>query len=164
MSYSKDLANKLASLSIEMHAIIDTAKADGNRGLTSSEAEKFDKLEADYTGIEASIARAEKAESRTEFLAKAKPDNIADVQADMFAAKTEDPRYASTFRKYLAFGHEGLEQDERKVLNAKFQSNTGSRILSAASTTTPSQGGYVVPTGFSGQLETALKFYGGIYG
>src|SRR5258708_1686035 len=62
MIYAKALREKLAKLSIDMRAIVDKAKADNNRGLTSEEATNFDALEADYSATEASIARAEKAD------------------------------------------------------------------------------------------------------
>jgi HK97 family phage major capsid protein len=165
MSYKDELSNKLISLSTEMHAIVDKAKSEGNRGLTSEEAEKFDRMEADYSSIEASIVRARKADDIENALSQEKKDNIASHDVDLSGGPVkENPRYASVFRRYLAFGTESLNSEERNILRERYQSNLVSKPMNTASTSTGSQGGYIVPTGFSDQLEVALKYFGGILG
>jgi len=63
MLYAKALREQLPRLAASLQAIIDGAKKENNRGLTSEEREKFHALETDYTAMEDSIKLAEKATS-----------------------------------------------------------------------------------------------------
>ncbi len=160
MIYAKMLREKLVSLSLDMRAIVDKAKGENNRGLTSEEAEKFDRLEADYTATEASIKRAEKVDTIEADLAApdAKDRIIARLEDDGNGESTKDKAlHAKAFSGYLRGGIEALDADQRQFMARRF-------IKNAQSTTTGSQGGYLVPTGFSDKLEEALKFFGGIAG
>lgn len=163
MNYIKQLREKLARLSLSMRAIVDKARVEDSRGLTSEEAEQFDELEAEYAGVEASIARAEKAEKIENDLRTVDPDKIVAAIGDAGAGadRTKD-LHNKAFSKYLRGGMESLDSEERTLMAMKFLSNAG--IKNTAQSSSGSEGGYLIPSGFSDQLETALKFYGGITG
>lgn len=168
MIYAKALREKLAKLSLDMHAIVDKAKNDSNRGLTSDEAEQFDNLEAEYAGVESSITRAEKADKIGNDLRTVDPDQIRqeiDGGDPKAAAARNKDLHNKAFAKYLRNGIEALDAEERQFMAQQFVSNAGTGIRNAAQSTTPgTAGGYLVPTGFSDQLEEAMLWFGGIDG
>src|SRR5207237_72305 len=58
------------------------------------------------------------------------------------------------FSKYLRGGVDALSGDDRQFLASKFNNTL--------STTTPSQGGYLVPPGFQTTLEEATLWFGNL--
>lgn len=150
--YVKSQREKLGSLSAGMQAIIAAAKADGNRGLTSDEATRFDAMEVDYSATEKSIERAERSEKReSDLRSVAGKEQVielfhTDAKSDKDKAKDLHER---GFSNYMRQGASKLTSEEQSFLNT-------------TSTTTGSQGGYLVPQGFSGQLEKAMKWFGGM--
>ena len=165
--YAKQLREQLLSLATQMTAIVNLAKNENNRGLTTLEAEQFDRLEADYSLIEASIKRAEKADAlqadlRTVDPAQALalfPANPASVTA---AANT---RHEQVFNNYMRRGMEGLNTEDRAFMATLIPQNvTPLNVSTPMSTTTGSQGGFLVPQGFSDQLTEAMLWYGGTEG
>lgn len=159
--YAKELREKLARLSIDMRAIVATAKQDDNRGLTSEEASKFDAMEAEYAAIEASIKRVERVEEIENDLRGVDRDKIVDqIGVDPNQDKKNKDLHDRAFSKYLRQGVEGLSAEEKRFFQMQFRPGD----VRAAQTTTTTGGGYLIPTGFSDQLEEALKFYGGIIG
>ena len=167
MSYSKQLREKLARLSVELRAIVSTAKADNNRGLNSEEQDKFNRLEADYTATEASIKSAERVDEIDNDLSKVPADKIAAVMGEeVYGAEAEKENkrlHNQAFSKYLRGGLEGMTPEEKQFMRNKFQGADPGKIK-AAQTLTTTGGGYLIPQGFSDQLEEALKWYGGILG
>ena len=146
---------------------MSTAKKDGNRGLTTDEAEKFDKLEADYSATESSIKRAEKVESIDNDLRTVDRDQItATIGDDVYGVEAEKENkklHNAAFSKYLRHGMEGLSAEEKNFFKMQFRGAQPGTIKNAQTLTTTG-GGYLIPQGFSDQLEEALKFYGGILG
>ena len=170
MAYQKEAREQLGRLAANMQGIINKARAEGGRGLTSAEREKFHKLEADYTTLEDSIAVAERMDSINAHLSGSSRSPVSEVPIEQLRDEFRtDPRKqrdkspsARAFSKYLRNGMESLDTDERGLM--QFMSNGPSGIQNTMSTTTGSQGGYVIPQGFSEQLEEAKKWFGGIPG
>jgi len=159
MSYAKQLREANLRLSLEMNAIVATAKAENNRGLVSAEAEKFDKLEADYSANEASIARAEKADKIALDLRGVDATDIAaSIGVVDGGKKARDDKYASAFTNFIRNGMEGISAEEKQLMQQRFV------VQNAAQTLTTTGGGYTIPTALEADLEVALKFYGGILG
>lgn len=176
MAYAKALREKLGRLGSDIQAIIDKAKNENNRGLTSEERERFHTLETEYTALEDSIKAAERSDSITEKLAatdgtiRIDESNIDEIRAEFQMSPAEKRRrdqeknpYAKAFSAYLRAG-ERLNGDSRRVLEAVSSGMTTAEFRNAMSTTTGTQGGYVIPQGFSGMLEEAKKWFGGIAG
>jgi HK97 family phage major capsid protein len=77
----------------------------------------------------------------------------------------DDSEYGRAFSNYVRVGMEGLDSDQKDLMRANFIGGSGiGPILNAQSTTPGSAGGYIIPTGFSGMLEKAMKWFGGIAG
>lgn len=159
----KKMQEQLARLSLDMHAIVDKAKAENNRGLTSEEREKFHNLETEFSGVEASIKIADRMEAIDADLRSVPADRIAaeiEAAGDVAGKRKGDPKHAKAFSAFLRNGMEGLDADQRTLMASKLIS-----ISNAAQTTaTGSSGGYLIPQGFSDQLEEAMKWFGGILG
>lgn len=174
--YAKALRENLGRVGAQIQAIIDKAKNDSNRGLTSEEREQFHALETEYTGIEDSIKAAEKSASITERLAagngaiRIDEAHIEELRAEFQlspAAKrrkdNEKNPHARAFSNYLRLGENRIQEEERKILQM-ISAGLPMEFRNAMSTTTGSQGGYLIPQGFSGMLEEAKKWFGGIDG
>jgi HK97 family phage major capsid protein len=166
MAYAKALREQLPRLAADMQSIVNTAKTENNRGLTSEERERFHKLEADYTALEDSIKLAEKTENIVAGLGKTDDGKITEQQVEQLRdefktsprANREKTPHDRAFSKYLRNGMAALDVEEVKAM--KFVPN----FQNTMSTTTGSQGGYVIPQGFSKMLEEAKKWFGGIEG
>jgi HK97 family phage major capsid protein len=171
--YAKSLREQLPRLAAAMQAIIDKAKGENNRGLTSEERERFHALETDYTALEDSIKLAERSDSIASRLNDPDGRTPAVTEHDVEQLRDEfrtNPRQQAkksphdrAFSKYLRHGMQALDTDERKVMGMPVSLASGA-IQNAQSGTTGSQGGYIIPQGFSGQLEEAKKWFGGIEG
>jgi HK97 family phage major capsid protein len=174
--YALKLRQELGRLSDQMMQIVNKAKKEGNRGLTSAERESFDAMSDSYSSVEASIKRAERAESISNTLSRvdhaggigaADLEEIQDTfrltPAQLRARERERDPHARAFSNYLRRGVENLDSAEREIMASQFVSNGGAGIRNAQSTTT-SQGGYLIPQGFSFMLEEAMKWFGGIEG
>lgn len=158
MTYKQQVQEANVRLSVQMTGIVDKAKAEGNRGLTSAEREQFHALETEYSANEDSIKLAEKAEKISAGLSIVDPTNIAAAIAAVDGGKEANAKaYASAFRNYLANGINDVSPEDKQMLQSRFVKN-------AAQTLTTSGGGYLIPTELEAALEVALKFYGGILG
>jgi HK97 family phage major capsid protein len=163
--YAKALREKLAPLAAQLQAIVDKAKNENNRGLTSEEREKFHALETEYTALEDSIKAAEKSDSIRADLSKVPEGRIDEQQVeqlrDEFRTSPKQQAQKSpadrAFSKFLRNGIAGLDADERKFMRQDLS-------IRNAQTLTTTGGGYLIPTGFSKQLEEAKKWFGGIAG
>ncbi len=182
MSYAKELRQQMGRVSSDMRALIDGAKAQ-KRGLTSDERIKWNKMVAEYDSLEASVAAEEKTDDIVDRLSRVSDNGVVDPaalhRATEFARdtmrllpreqrereKAKDP-YARAFSSYLRDGLDRLDAQQQELMRAGFRQNSGGRagFQNTMSTTTGSQGGYTVPQGFSGMLEEAKKWFGGIEG
>lgn len=174
--YAKSLREKLGRVAAQIQAIINKAKGEDNRGLTSDERTQFHALETEYTDLEDSIKAAEKSQSITDRLAAGNgpvqidETNLEAIRAEYQMSPAEKRRrdneknpHALAFSNYLRSGEMRLAQNDRQVLEV-VSSGLPKEFRNAMSTGTGSQGGYVIPQGFSGLLEEAKKWFGGIEG
>ena len=169
--YNKAAKERMGRLSHDMHAILDKAKRQ-SRGLTSAERTQYHAMESEFSALEVTVL----SEHSGDIVARlAQPDDgprgrrgpaITDLELeevrDTFRTSRHDQRsrtpHEKAFTNYLRHTLDGISPDERDlVLN-------GGGFRNAASSTTGSLGGYIVPIGFANKLEQALKWFGGIDG
>jgi HK97 family phage major capsid protein len=145
-----ELVEKRARAVTEMRSYLekgDTAKFDE----INLEVEKVDAEIENIRRIEA-VEKAQAAFDETK--APALPNLGAAASADAeFQAK-----YETAFQNYLRKGENRLSAEDRTILSRV------SAPIKAAQTETTTGGGYLIPQGFSGKLEIALKAFGGILG
>ena len=179
MAYAKALREKLAPLAAQIAAITNKAEKENNRGLTSEEREQFHRLETEYTALEDSIALAEKSDDIAARLSQSPDGKISNLQIEELrdtyrttpkarAERMKDPHYRA-FSSLLRLGPfqsvADLPTEDRQILTAQYrQIQNAQQGTNGASGGFGSQGGYLVPQGFSEQLEEAKKWFGGIPG
>lgn len=169
--YAKALREQMAAPALLMQGIVDKAKAESNRALTSDEVTAFKNAQADFDRIEASVALAEKQETTAERLAKGvgpvaiATNDIESLRAEFQMSdetrkrrEKEQSPYAKAFAAYLRSG-EKIQTASRLVLDEHMTA-----VQNTMSTAVGSQGGYIVPTGFSAMLEEGKKWFGGVDG
>lgn len=163
LNTAKALREKRANLGTQAQAIIDGAEKE-NRELTGEEKVSFDKIHADIEGMKADVDRLEAHEARMKSFADSRgretvedtPTNTAGEQDEQRAKEDE------AFRSYVRFGTEGLDAEQRSIMSRRFV--RGENEKRTAQTVTTSGGGYVIPRGFSGQLEKSMKAFGNVEG
>ena len=134
-----ELRGKRAELIKQATNIVEAAQAEG-RSLNAEEKSKFDAMEADARGIKEQIDVLERtAEMKKELAANAEVREAAPKATRKGA-----------FEKYLRNGMSSLNANERSVM-AELRGQT---------TSPDSAGGFLVPQGFSNELDVATLFTG----
>jgi len=160
IAMKKELQNKRAQLAVEMRAIFDKAKAE-SRGLNGDETEGWERRRAEIESIDATIDRLEKQDKIDAHGAQVVEIGNALAVVPNDPRKKTDARYDDAFAAYMRRGFSGLEPEEQAALAGRFIDADG-RNIRAAQTVTTSGGGYLIPQGFSGQIDVAMKQYGGM--
>jgi len=169
MAYDRKGRENLDRLATQMKNLIDTVDKSGRTNWTSSEREQFEKFEAAYDRQEQQVCRNEGITNIDQRKGPAIDESggLEEVR-DTFrrGGRRAPDAHAQMFTKYIRAGVDSLDDDERKLLRGKFVANDkgGLQIRNAQGVGTGGQGGYIVPQGFSYQLEEAMKWWGGIDG
>lgn len=168
ISTAKELRAKRANLAEQARELLDKASSE-NRELNQEETQTFDRIHADIEKMGKDVERIERQEStESELRASRGVETRDDRAANDGERAVADPKadteerakkYEAAFDSYLRFGKEALQPEERSILQSGWRSEGEVR---AAQTVTTTGGGYLIPTGFSGQLEESLKAFGGM--
>lgn len=160
-----ELKQKRAASLAAAAAVLEPARA-ASRALTPEESVSYDRAfgeaNAFRTTIEAEERQAtidadiEEQRTRREDLAH----QGIDPDTRDREGKTVAPAQTA-FRKYLRYGVEGLEQEQRSMLQVGNQFAPDFRALNQ-SVLTGNLGGFVVPQGFYASVINALKYYAGV--
>ena len=177
MSYAKALRESQARLATQMRALLNKAKGE-SRGLNTEERTQWQNLVTEFDANDLTI-KADEQTVQYETALGSIPENelipaFADVPIDRNPARASGRRgekrldnspHAKAFTKWLRGGMAELTPDEQRLMNSR---SVGSSLegltIRNAQTITGSGGGYLIPQGFSEQLEEALKWFGGIVG
>ncbi len=180
MAYQIQLRQELDRIGAQMRAITALAEKENNRGLSNDEVTKWQAMRTDYERIEQSIEIAEKTDNIDAKLRqivnaagngpiKINENDVEQIRAAFRLSPGEKRRrenesdpHAKAFANYLR-NAEHTDPSVRKQL-ADISAGAGLDVHNAMSTTTGTQGGYLIPQGFSGMLEEAKKWFGGIEG
>lgn len=159
----KELQEKLARLATQMRAKTDLIKKE-NRVFTSLERTEWDKMVDEFDATEATLKAATRIDDIDDDLTKVPKDKILEFGATDLKLKTErqkDPHWRA-FSQFLKRGISVLSPEDQQLMNSRFVG--GPDGIRNAQTITTTGGGYLIPQGFSDQLEEAQKWYGGILG
>lgn len=121
-----------------------------NRDVTQDEAERYDRLDQDWTQLDRQVRQLETLEARAAEMALAAPAGRPADPADQ-RLEDNDENYGKIFRKFLRFGSKGLNAMEADVFQKRTQ------------TVTTTGGGFLIPTGFAGVIEQVMKYYGPMF-
>lgn len=159
MSYfdEKELLEKRGRIIDKQEKLLQEASDEG-RELNDDEQKRFDNMEEEYSRLTQQIENTRKVREKkdatedrlgkkTEELSfkegkNKKPDEV----------REEEDLHKRAFWKYVRDGMSELDSEERQFMSQ----------IRAQSSGTGSEGGFTVPEGFSNELETALKRFGGM--
>lgn len=178
----KDLMQQNGTLHDKMGAIQKKAD-DESRKMTAEESATWDRMDKDYNENREEILRRQKMEAHAAQIegrvitppGEVRPGAGSEIvlSSEEYAAKSK-----TAFTNYLRYGIENLGAEDKQIMGnrrgtfdagalkaslpAEIWAKLPPQIRAAQDVGTGSQGGYLVPTGFSGLLETFLKAYGGM--
>jgi HK97 family phage major capsid protein len=147
-----ELREKMATLATEARKELDSINDKTDSTRVAEIEGRFDAIMADHDKIGKEVEREERlaaAESRAVDAKRPVEDAKAEAEARQAA-----PEYKEVFEKQLRFGAASLDAEEREVLMS------GRSEVRAQGTTPDSAGGYTVPEGFSGEIDTSLAAWG----
>ena len=159
------LQNSRIKLASDMRAIFATAERE-SRGLNSSETEQWEKMKAEIETIDGTLARLDATASIEASGAASVVPTLEDVNANTVAvrmpgAQRKDTPHDLAFRSFMRRGVQNLTPEELQIISGTLRDENGNRVQNAQTVTT-SGGGYLIPQGFSDQLDIAMKQYGGM--
>jgi HK97 family phage major capsid protein len=125
-------------------------------GLTAESRSEFDRIEADMVQLRSDIERMETHESeareiaRTTRITAAGPVEVVGDEAREIV-QDDEVRYTDAFRTYALRGQAALTSEQRSILEKRTPQSTSATA-----------GGYTIAQAFSGELDVALKQFGGV--
>jgi HK97 family phage major capsid protein len=129
------------------------AKVDPTTGQLSTEhREAWDRYDAEFQALTQSIKEAETFEARERDIVEAEYQARQRTSGNTSHTGNAPITYDQAFDVFLRKGRTELNAEQRTALETR---GTSTQV-----TGTDSLGGYAVPTGFSGQLEQFMKWYG----
>ncbi len=148
---TKQLREDRAKALTAARSIVELAEKEG-KALTPEQETEFEKHMDDHLDLDKQIKRIEKLNE----LSKEQTEKIEAKAADEGTTVTEEENkeeaYSKAFASYIKKGANRLTSEEREILFEKRAQSAG----------TDSEGGFMVPQGFSNEIEKAMKAFGGI--
>ena len=162
LTRAKELRQERASLAEKAAGIL--AKADAEkRKLTQEETVEFDRIHADIADKRGEIDRIEKqieVENELRESRGVRSQETGDRMLSDDEAEARKKQHAEAFRAYCIGGFSAMTDAQRSILRSyRVLDNREQRAQSVG---VAAEGGYLVPQGFSGELEKALKAFGGM--
>jgi HK97 family phage major capsid protein len=163
-----DLRSKLVD---QMRALVDLSEQEGRGGKLSGEEDaKFNALDDEMEKVSRQIERREKVESAERAMAlSANPTAppALETRRGRSQMNPEERKKGETkaFEQWVRFGFNGLDPEQRQIMATRRSVIMASELpdeIRAQSVGAGAGGGYLVPEGFSEELEKALKLFGGM--
>lgn len=162
----KELIEKREKLVADARSALDEIKKNTDEARAAELEKRHDDIMADFDKVDAQIAREKRmadAEKRIEERAaeeRARQRPIAGGEG-RGQDDGEEVTYRSAFHRYVAVAGDmsALSDEERAALRA----GVASSEARAQTTSTPSAGGYTVPTELSNQIIKSMKAWGPMY-
>lgn len=157
---AKEIREKRATLGTEANDILVRAKDAG--ALSAEDQAKFDAIHSEIDRLGKQAESIEAHERKMAELAAPIPTSPAarPNTPDAEQRKINQGKIDDAFAAYLRYGKEGMDAEQRSIMAGRFTRDGVENR--AAQTVTTSGGGYLIPEGFSNQLEVSLKQYGGM--
>lgn len=154
----KSLREQHAKLVTEARSVLD--KVEGP--ITGEDETRFDALMAEADKIEGTIKREQDVRER-EARVQAAVARKAEASGESVAtAEEREANYAEAFGRFMRGGIEGMKPEHREVMKSGFVDQEFRAQSVSGGSPVGIYGGYLVPQGFSNQLDVALKAYGGM--
>jgi HK97 family phage major capsid protein len=147
---SKQLHDERAKLIEQSRNILQVAE-DAKRELTTEETTNYDKYLDDIERKSDEITRVERTAKLTAENEQKLVNEATERELDQEEVLTEKEQESRAFENYLRLGEKKMEARDLEILSKRAQSLG-----------TDSEGGYLAPNEFAGNLEEALQAHGGV--
>lgn len=144
---SKSLREKKVQLVEELRAMNAVLKSEKRTEFGAEEQVKWDNINKDIDTLSTRINQIERMEELDREEANRKP--VEKTPEEL----THDEKHLRAFRDYLKNGNT-LSAESRNFLK---------EVAKRQQSTVGTEGGYLIPQGFSNEIEKRLKLYGGMY-
>ncbi len=159
MSYfeEKELLEKRGRIIDKQESLLQQASDEG-RELNDDEQKRFDNMEDEYSKITKQIENTRKLDEKKKSVEERAAEKAQKLSFEEGEKRTKDEvlekeeKRSNAFKKYLAYGENNMDAEERQLLNEL-----------RAQSTTDAAGGFTVPEGFSNEIESGLLAYGGMF-
>lgn len=153
MLINKELRAKRAQIEADALALIS------GDGVTAEDLAKYDAMQAECDQIKAQYERIEAGTAAVAATQEALHLAAARASTGTDQAREDRELESATFNTWLRRGPNGLNAEQRQLFDGRFQ-----QIQAAQGTVPDTAGGYTVgqDNSFMGQIEDAMKAYGGM--
>ncbi|MBB4185831.1 HK97 family phage major capsid protein [Sinorhizobium terangae] len=154
----KELREKQARIATNARAKFDEIKDDTPAERAQEIEREFDAMMAEYDQLGGRIERMQKLDEAEARANKGDPRRPKGDDGESRNDGDGAPQYKDVFAKAIRFGVSELTPEERAVIQ-QHRADIPAEVR-AQSTGTDSAGGYLVPEGFSGEIDKAMKAWG----
>lgn len=160
MPVLKELREKQCNIMTLARQALDDIKDDTPEARVKELETQHDKAMSDYDALQSRIDREEKLVAAEERAAEAVRARRPGAPDKIVAGSGEVPlKYEDAFRSWIKGGVSEMTVEERTLLDTHGKTPE----MRAQSIGTNSAGGYLVPQGFSGEIDRALAMWGPMY-
>ncbi len=167
MSKIRELREKQARIYTEAMSLRDEIKDDTPEDRVAEVDQKFDRMMADFDKLEKDIEREERLQKAGRIVegngdGRRPTGDDVEARGEVPPADIDEPpvTYKEAFDLAVRWGVSALNPEQRGVL---MTGRIGSEIppeIRAQATGTDAAGGYIVPEGFSGEIDKAMAAWG----
>lgn len=155
----KELREKQARIATNARAKFDEIKDDTPAERAQEIEREFDAMMTEYDHIGGRVERMEKLLNAEERSSRGDPRRPTGDDGESRGAGDEvPPEYKDVFGKAIRFGVSALTPEERSIIQQHRTDIPAEARAQAAGT--DAAGGYLVPDGFSGEIDKAMKAWG----
>jgi HK97 family phage major capsid protein len=172
MESIRELIEKRNKLVADMRTLVTLAETreGSDKGVMTAEQEtQFNTMDDEMEKVSAQIERRQKVEAAERLLAESSNKTAAPALENRarnpMTAEARKAGETKAFEQWIRFGFEGLNPEQRAIMATRRSTITASDLpeeVRAQAVGSGAGGGFLVPQGFSEELEKALKAFGGI--
>lgn len=154
MTALRNLLERRANLWSNYQEVLTRAT---DEGFSPEDREQLDRMDGELNNLTNDIERIQRAETID---VRVEESQGAEEGRDGLSADApSEERYAEAFGSFLRHGVQGVEAEERQLLQDGFVSGDQLRAQGVA---TDAAGGYLVPEGFRAIITETMKAFGGV--
>jgi HK97 family phage major capsid protein len=149
--------------------LAETREGSDKGVMTPEQETQFNAMDDEMEKVSAQIERRQKVEAAERLLAessnKSAPPALENRTRNPMTAEARKAGETKAFKQWIRFGFEGLNPEQRAIMATRRSTITASELpeeVRAQAVGSGAGGGFLVPQGFSEELEKALKAFGGM--
>lgn len=160
MADTQELREKRAKLVSEAREELDKINDETSEAEAAELEERFDTIMSEADKLKERIDREDRAEAAAKELEEKVERKAAKESISIPEAEDTVEKEQRAFEAWLRNGLSGLDEEQRSIMQNR-QANL-TKEQRALTTGTDASGGFLIPEGFSNQLEKSLKAFGGM--